>query len=264
LVSAELALSVACRGSCAAIGVGFLEQLVVFERLFGPRGPASTAVSRAVVGVTFPRLLTGTGLRWVLIVGSAASVLGAVVGPYPPLGRFALATVLTCVVIVRVRRVTGGDGAEQMATLTLLAACVALLPNAEHATVTLAVWFIGGQSLLSYATAGIAKAMSPTWIKGDAVPLIMGSEAYGQPWASGVLGANPRLAKLLTRSVIAFECCFPLILVAPKSVAIAMFFVGAQFHAGCAITMGLNAFLFVFPASYVCVAYVAQQISPFW
>lgn len=264
MVSPELALSVACRASCVAIGIGFLEQLAVFECLFGSRGPASPTVTRAMGIAAFPRLLLGRDLRYVIAVGAVASMLGAVLGPYPPLGRSALATVLFCIVVIRLRRITGGDGAEQMATLMLLAACIALLPGLNHKIVTLAVWFIGGQSLLSYATAGIAKAISPTWTKGEALPFIMGSQAYGQPWASAVLEAHPELAKLLTRSVVIFECCFPLIIVAPKGLAIAMLVAGALFHLGCAVIMGLNAFLLVFPGSYVCVAYIAQRTSPFW
>lgn len=264
MVSPELALSVTCRASCAAIGIGFLEQLVVFERLFGPQGPSSPTVTRAMGIAAFPHLLLGKALRYVIVVGGVASILAAILGPYPPVGRSALAIVLLCVVVTRLRRVTGGDGAEQMATLTLLAGCVALLPGLDHTMVTFAVWFVGGQSLLSYATAGIAKAISPTWTTGKAIPLIMGSEAYGQPWASAVLEAHPKLAKLLTRCAIVFECCFPLIIVAPKSVAIAMLVAGALFHLGCAVTMGLNAFLLVFPGSYVCVAYIAQRTSPFW
>jgi hypothetical protein len=37
-----------------------------------------------------------------------------------------------------------------------------------------------------------------------------------------------------------------------------------MFHLACAATMGLNAFLMAFPGSYLCVAYAAQKISPFW
>src|SRR5262245_57802935 len=113
----------------------------------------------------------------------------------------------------------GGDGAEQMATLTLFACSVAVLPGLNHTATTFAVWFIAGQSILSYVTAGIAKVISPTWTRGSAISLIMSSEAYGQPWVSAVLKAHPRLARLLTWSVVLFECSFPLILVAPESVA---------------------------------------------
>ena len=76
----------------------------------------------------------------------------------------------------------------------------------------------------------------------------MGSEAYGQLWASAILYAYPAVGQFLTRALVVFECTFPLILVAPPSVAIAMLLAGALFHLGCAVTMGLNAFLLVFPA----------------
>jgi len=130
--------------------------------------------------------------------------------------------------------------------------------------VTLAVWFVAGQSVLSYVTAGIAKVASPIWTNGEALRLIMGSESHGQLWVSSLLEAHPRLGKLLTQSVVFFECAFPLILFAPRELGFAMLTVGIMFHLACAATMGLNAFLMAFPGSYLCVAYAAQKISPFW
>jgi hypothetical protein len=153
---------------------------------------------------------------------------------------------------------------EQMAILALFATCVAVLPGLNHSATTLAVWFVGCQSLLSYATAGVAKVVSPTWRGGLALPLIMGSEAHGQPWASAILEAHPSLAVLSTRLVVLFECSFPLVVIAPKGVMIGILAAGVALHLGIAVAMGLNAFLLVFPASYGCVAYIAQQVSPFW
>ena len=165
LVSPELALSVACRASCAALAIGFIEQLRVFQSLFGEAGPSSPAVARAMGSTPIPGLLLERTQRWVryvILVGACASTLVTVLGPYPPLGRIALVVTFGCVVVIRIRRVTGGDGAEQMATLTLFAAGVALLPGLDPDIVILAVWFLGGQSILSYATAGIAKAVAPS------------------------------------------------------------------------------------------------------
>jgi len=158
----------------------------------------------------------------------------------------------------------GTDGAEQMATLVLFAIFIAVLPSLSKTAITLAVWFIGSQSILSYATAGIAKAISPTWRAGVGISLIMGSEAHGQPFISVVLARFPVFAKLLCWLVVLFECTFPLVLLAPEAITISMLLIGFVFHLGCAISMGLNAFLFAFPGTYVCVAYIAQQMSPNW
>jgi hypothetical protein len=267
LLSPELAFSVACRASCAALVVGFLEQFKVFDSLYGTAGPSSPAVGRAMASMHFPAFLVGSNqayLRGVILLGACAGTVVAVLGPYYGVGQVALAVTFGCVVVIRVRRITGGDGAEQMAILTLFAAIVTILPGLDHGMVVFSVWFLGGQTVLSYATAGIAKALAPIWRDGKAIPLILGSEAYGQPWASAILGGYPSVGQFLTRAVVVFECAFPLILVAPRSVAIAMLTTGALFHIGCAVTMGLNAFLLVFPGSYLCVLYIAQRTSPFW
>jgi hypothetical protein len=264
LVSPELALQVASRASCAAIGVGFLEQLWACDRIYGRGGLYASSVTRLIGAPEFTYRLGIVPLRSVLILGTLASLLGVFLDPFLPLGRFALATSLIFAAINRLYRVMGGDGAEQMAILTLFASCLAVLPGVDHSATTFAVWFIGAQLILSYFTAGFVKAVSPIWRTGSAIGLIMGSEAYGQPWAATLLKTHPGLSRWLTRSVVLVECIFPLILFAPRSVAVTMLAVGFLFHAVCAVTMGLNTFLIAFPATYLCVIVLAQEVSPYW
>ena len=264
MLSAEVALSVAFRTSLLALALGFVEQLVVFERAFGDQGPFSAAMARVFGRFGSKSLIFGKSLRLILVTGAVAGLLGALTGPYPVSGRLAGVCVLGCVAAIRLRRVTASDGAEQMAILTLLASSIAVVPGLNHATITFAVWFIAGQTILSYLTAGISKAISPVWRSGDAIPLIMSSDSHGQPWAAAVLDARPRLGRFLTRSVIVYECAFPLILVSRGEIAAALLMIGFSFHMGCAVTMGLNAFLLAFPGSYACVIYVSQVTSPYW
>jgi hypothetical protein len=264
LVSPELALQVASRASCAAIGLGFLEQLWIFDRIYGRSGLYASSVTRLIGAPEFTCRVGFISLRSVLILGTLTSLLGVFLDPFLPLGRFALVTTLILVIINRLYRVMGGDGAEQMAILTLFASCLAVLPGVNHSVTTLAVFFIGAQLILSYFTAGFVKAVSPTWRSGSAIGLIMGSEAYGQRWAATLLETLPGLARWLTRAIVLVECFFPLILFAPRGVAITMLAAGFLFHAVCAVTMGLNTFLIAFPATYLCVIFLAQQISPYW
>jgi hypothetical protein len=63
--------------------------------------------------------------------------------------------------------------------------------------------------------------------------------------------------------VVIFECAFPIVLVAPQPVTWLLLLIGLSFHLGCAITMGLNSFLLVFPATYPCVVVIATSTSPF-
>ena len=199
-----------------------------------------------------------------LAIGILFGLAAAVAGPYPVVGRLSGAAVLICLVLSRWRRVMASDGAEQMAVLTLVAACLAVLPGVNENATRVAVWFIAGQAILSYVTAGVAKAVSPTWIRGDAIPLIMSSESHGQPWMASLFRSYPAMGTLVTRFVVVFECAFPLILIGLSELAMGLLAIGFSFHLGCAVTMGLNAFLLAFPGAYVCIAYVAQTTSPFW
>jgi hypothetical protein len=261
---ADLALDVAFRAALIALTLGFLEQFVIFERAFGSQGPFSPAIAGIFGRTSAHNRYLGNSLRSVVGAGAMAGIVGIAAGPFSAAGRVAALTLLLCLALTKVRRVTASDGAEQMAVLTIFAICVALIPGPNANTATIAVWFIAGQAMLSYTTAGIAKALSETWRSGEAVPLVMSSESHGHPALARLLANHPDLGKALTRSVVLFECCFPLILVAPPQLALLLLLAGVAFHLGCAITMGLNAFLFAFPGTYLCVAYVAQSVSPFW
>jgi hypothetical protein len=263
LISAELALSVAFRTSLAALAVGFVEQLVVYDRAFGSRGPFSPAMADIFRRVGARNAWLSRLLPFVLVTGAVAGLVGVVTGPYALAGRISGVSVLCCVAVTRLRRVTASDGAEQMAILTLIATCLAVVPSLNRGSITVAVWFIAGQAVLSYVTAGVTKVVSPTWMGGGAIPLIMGSESHGQPWAAAIFDAYPGVGRLLTRSVVVFECLFPLVLIAPPPVTFGLLVLGFSFHLGCAVAMGLNAFLLAFPGSYVCVAYVASMTSPY-
>src|SRR5690349_11888015 len=93
LISPELAFSVACRASCAALAVGFLEQFKVFHSLYGNAGPSSPAVGRAMASMDFPGFLAGSNqayLRGVILLGACAGTVVAVLGPYQGMGQVAL------------------------------------------------------------------------------------------------------------------------------------------------------------------------------
>jgi hypothetical protein len=264
VISAEIALSVAFRSSCLALAVGFMEQVSVFARTYGPTGPFSSRVAR-VFGLTASLdPVLERSLRHVIAAGAAGGIAASIVGPFHVFGAVSLAVVVVCTALTRLRRVVASDGAEQLAILTLFATCVALFPGNQSGVMELAVWFIGGQTILSYVTSGVAKASSPIWRRGEAVSLIMGSESHGEPWMAALLDAHPALARLATRSVVVFECLFPVVLYAPPEVVLVVLALGFVFHLACAISMGLNTFLLAFPGSYFCVAYVAQKTSPFW
>jgi hypothetical protein len=84
------------------------------------------------------------------------------------------------------------------------------------------------------------------------LPAILSTHSHGHTWAADFLAKRPWAAKLAGWSVILFECTFPLLLLGPGWLVIVAR-VGFAFHAGCAVLMGLNSFLWSFPAVYPCV-----------
>ncbi|MFN0130078.1 MAG: hypothetical protein ACKV19_25725 [Verrucomicrobiales bacterium] len=192
-----------------------------------------------------------------------ASLLIIVFGPTHLVGWLAMIAVLAGNWVLHQRRVMAGDGAEQMASLILVAAFLTLIPGFPSEAHPIAVWFIGGQCVLAYTAAGIAKARSPAWRGGHAMTIIMGSEAHGHPWMAAFLNRYPKLAGHLTRCVIVFECSFLPLVLGPELIALAALGVGLLFHISCAALMKLNTFLWAFPGTYACVWLVGEWLSPF-
>lgn len=186
-------------------------------------------------------------------VQAAAAAVLAALGPLSAAGRAALVATLVAFTAVRWRRHLAGDGAEQLTTLVLASAALAVLPAPSAGRVALAVAFIAAQLLLSYLTAGLAKLVSPVWRNGSALPAIVSTQGHGHPWAAGLLRHSSVLPLAAAWVVISFECLFPLAAVAPEPIAAAAFAVGLVFHLGCAFFMGLGSFFWAFPATYPCV-----------
>lgn len=197
----------------------------VLRRLFSAEGD---------LALTIGRLVTSAGLV-------AAVGLGAPIWPWA-LGLLILLLLLT------VRIPFGLDGAHHMYVIVFGALAVTALgdPTARWCVVV----FIALEAQLAYFVSGVAKACSGQWRSGAALPAIMGTKIYGQPDIAGFLESHPRIALLASWAVIGFEIAFPgLVLLGPDT-AIAAVGAGALFHAGTAVTMGLNGFLFAFVATY--------------
>jgi hypothetical protein len=228
-------------------------ELIADRRAFNAGGPFGPQVFAALRGANPPKLLAGS--RGVSIVAAtqvfAAAVLVAF-GPLLVVGRCALVALGITTTLFRRRRVIGGDGAEQMSDIVLISALLAVLPVPGDGRITLAVVFIAAQTVLSYFTAGVAKLVSPMWRGGGALPAILGTYTHGLTPVSRILELRPAVGFVLGWSVILFEVSFPLVLIAPPSVAVAALSVGLTFHLGCAVLMGLNSFVWPFPATYAC------------
>jgi hypothetical protein len=159
----------------------------------------------------------------------------------------------------------GCDRSDQMLLLMVAALGVAYAFQLKGPGAWIALWFIAAQAVLSYATAGISKLISPVWRSGRSLILIFNTASYGSREVSRWLTRVPTLGFAGSWMVIIFECAMPLALVAPKRIMISMLVIAGVFHVGCAMTMGLNgfvwAFLSTFPVLYLCNVDRASAVS---
>lgn len=140
----------------------------------------------------------------------------------------------------------GNDGSDQMVMVVVSALAVAYAFRMNGPCAGVALLFIVAQALLAYATSGIAKLISPMWRSGEALKLILNTACYGSPKVTKWVTRMPSLSFFGSWVVILFECAMPFVVVAPRNAMIGMLVISLLFHLGCAITMGLNCFLWAF------------------
>ena len=132
-------------------------------------------------------------------------------------------------------------GADKMAMLALTCIGVAhVFPGwADMALAYLAV-----QLTLSYFVSGWVKVVNPDWRAGTALRAVFATSIY--PVSDAVRGwsARPRLLHTASWAVILFELGFPLALIHPMALHVALA-TAAVFHLANACLFGLNRFLWV-------------------
>jgi hypothetical protein len=208
-------------------------------------------------------LMKDRALLGLLVVQTASATWLVIFGPATAAGVAALMLLLFSVLSVQWRRTLGGDGAEQMSILIVLAAIVAFVPDVSEIVARVAAIFLVAQLMLSYFTAGAVKVVSPAWRSEPILAHILGTHRFGSSAVANYLLRRPRLCLLAQWSVIALELAFPIVLLLPLPGLLIFLLGGLIFHVSCAVLMGLNTFLWAFPAIYPCV-YAAWSIwSPF-
>ncbi|HTA14053.1 MAG TPA: hypothetical protein VK781_04265 [Solirubrobacteraceae bacterium] len=224
--------------------------------LWGPFAPLFGAVFRypAVLGLAGAQLLGATCLLLAATMRTPALIAPA---------GLACLLIMASRMLLYVRNQLGLDGADQMTLVVCTGLSVALLVP-DYGAQLLAIDYVAAQLLLSYAVAGIAKAVSPVWRSGRAVPGIMSTIGYGSPAVGGFLKRNPTLAKAACWSVILFECSAPLMILLGTPGALVIVAVGLGFHVSIAVLMGLNNFVWSFGAAYPALFLLAHSIDTLW
>jgi hypothetical protein len=222
-------------------------------RFFAAGGPLSTPLSRlqqltSLRGARpLHELLAHNPVFVALCVAQLSLSVAVFAWPNSRLG-WALVVVAN---LLYLRLRPGLDASDGMARVILAADAIRLINPA--ALTTPFVLFVGLESCLAYFTSGWSKLGSTIWIEGRALAKTLSTISYGDPFVSRALWRHPALTRLASWSTLAVEVLFPLALVVPEPVGIALMVAGATFHACCARIMALGAFFWVFVATYSCV-----------
>ncbi|MEM9582909.1 MAG: HTTM domain-containing protein [Pseudomonadota bacterium] len=139
-------------------------------------------------------------------------------------------------------------GSDRMGGLVL--ACLSLahwLPGALWQEVAFA--YLGVQLTLSYVVSGLVKLRNPDWRRGTALSDVFAFSAYPVSEDLRGLASRGRLMWAGSWAVILFEALFPLALIFPLSLAVALL-IGALFHLTNACLFGLNRFFWIWLAAY--------------
>lgn len=120
--------------------------------------------------------------------------------------------------------------------------------------------FIASQSVLSYFSAGMAKARRPLWRSGRAVRSFVGIERYGAPTWTSTLLAVPGVATVASLCLIAWQLTFPLSVLMPTWCVLACL-IGLVFHLINFFVFGLQRFVWAWAITYPAVWFISTLIA---
>lgn len=181
-------------------------------------------------------------------------------GAAPPVYTAAAILVLASRAMLYMRNQVGLDGSDQMLLVVFIGVVVVDVAP-DRLGQDIGLYYIAAQFVIAYWTSGIAKAISPVWRGGAAVPRIMATTGYGYPPLGRFLQTRPRLSKALCWSVIAVECLAPLLVLGGPKGAAVLVILAVGLHGSIALLMGLNCFFWSFMACTPAVCYLADAIT---
>lgn len=200
------------------------------RRWLAPLLSARGMTLRAVVRLAGTALLLAGGTPLPLAIGFA---LVALVAPLPAIGRDL------------------GDGSDKMGQIVSVAGLIGAIgvAHGDGAVAFAGVLLAGGQLTLCYLVSGVAKLLRPEWRSGRFLDAVMRSEDNGHPHGA-VFTRDRTLCRAICWALMLSEALFPLALLAPEPVLIAVLAAFLAFHLATAYLMGLNTFALAFPAAY--------------
>lgn len=197
--------------------------------------------------------------RYVLYIHVLAGFFLGVQGINGSVSPVGLAVVLGTTVLVGIRHHAGLNGTYHVSLVVVLGLLWASTTTAEVA-VQLAIAAIAVQVVLAYTVSGWLKLPTEEWRNGQTLRDLADAEIWVSERAASIINRHPAIAKPLCWGVLAFECLFVLVLVAPEEIAVALLGAAAVFHAVNALAMGFNTFLVIFPATYPAIYYTNRLV----
>lgn len=225
-----MSLDFALRATEVLLAVAFLQHSA--EHMVGSKGERVFFAMRAALSLA---LLAGIQTGWVLLALSAHSVivLRRFDGPY-------------------------NGGSDRMGLLVLYCLCAArLLPEGIGQEV--AFGYLGIQVMLSYFISGQVKIANPSWRNGQALRDVFEFSAYPVSEALRDFANRPRLLWTMSWAVMLFEVVFPLSLLHPHLLIVALC-IATLFHLANACLFGLNRFVWVWIAAYPSIIWLQARL----
>ncbi len=123
----------------------------------------------------------------------------------------------------------------------------------------MALSYLAVQLVLSYFVSGWIKVINPEWQRGEALRDVFRFSAY--PVSEGLRGLadHPRFLFVMGWAVVLFELVFPLSLLHPVALKLALF-AAAGFHFSNACFFGLNRFFWIWICAYPALIWFQDRI----
>lgn len=226
-------------------------ELLAVRRAFRPGQPLGTDLTGLVRGQMTPAVL---GPR----TFPAVAALRLAAGIALPFSGGAITVVLLLVILGGTALLGlatgGGDGADKIALVAALAALSIAggrMVDDRWLCAAGIVWG-AGQATIAYVASGAAKLARGFWRDGSALAAAMTSYRSGHALAARIVRRR-HAAAILAWGVMLVETLFPIALVVPQPLCLAILATLAAFHAATAVVMGLNTYPWAFIATYPCV-----------
>ncbi len=152
------------------------------------------------------------------------------------------------------------SNADHMTLIGLAAVVVGGLPKGSSALQFTALGFLAFQCSLAYVAGGVSKVLVANWRTGSRLIQVFQDSAHRFSPLGAWLARRPRIALLMSWSVIVLELLFPLCLILPPFGFWIFIVAGLMFHAVIAVVMGLPGFLWAFGATYPALYFIHAWI----